>query len=80
MTIEEIMQLKIKTIDGDNRSLDEMIEDICPEFVDKMRVSATPDENGNHFVRFSGWSENYILVLINTAHGSYLLKHDRKPY
>lgn len=72
-----ISGLKIRTIDDDEIPLWELLDETCKEEPIQVTYTVTQEDDSPYLQKFSLWTENYIVTLIHTGHGSYLLKHDR---
>jgi hypothetical protein len=74
----DVLGISIRTIEDEQVDLRTLIIQTCEEPLENAHYIVTNDDEGNPALqRFSAWTKSYILVLVNTAHGAYLLKHDR---
>jgi hypothetical protein len=74
----DVLAIQIRTIEDETVDLRELISQTCEEPIQNCEYIIGKDEEGNNtLTRFSAWTEKHILALLNTAHGAFLLKHDR---
>lgn len=78
MIPKHVLSIQIKTIDEDTIPLSTLLYYTTKQEIEHAEfVVAFDEEKGDILHRFSAWTKDHILVLIKTAYGDYLLKHDR---
>lgn len=72
------LDIVLDTTEDASMTLRELIAQTTDQPIENSYVIVGKDENDDPIInRFSAWTKDYILVLLTTANGYHLLKHER---
>ena len=75
---DEILGLVVKDWDDQEKTLAQMIGEATSEHILNSRYLVETTEEGEPYLTsFTGWTENYVLVLVCSSLGYFMLKEDR---